>query len=420
MQTRAADPVTGYAIDTERECHGCGLVESVRLPASSNSVARCTRCGTTHLRSRTFTPDASIALTLAALILLLIVCTTTLMHVQAAGMTHAADLFGGPVELVQRGMPSLAVVVLFTTVLAPLLRLLAVLYVLLWLRRPRVPGHVRRVFALSERLKPWAMIDVFIFGVFVAYVKLGDLVQIDLAAGVFALLALTFVVTWSDYVFDREGIWRALDRATPATAPADSTPSRDANCSCETCGWLAVAPPVGATCRRCGSILHPRKPMSVQRTWALVLAAAVLYIPANAFPVLTVVQLGAGAPSTIIGGVRELITSGMYPLAALVFFASIAVPMLKLMSLSLMLLAIQTRRSAWLRDRTRLYRFVRGIGRWSMIDIYMESLLGALVKFGAVVTIQPGFGAVAFCAVVILTMFAAETFDPRLMWDAAA
>ena len=130
-------------------------------------------------------------------------------------------------------------------------------------------------------------------------------------------------------------------------------------------------------------------------------------------------QLGAGAPSTILGGVRELIETRMYPLAALVFFASIAVPMLKLVGLSAMLVSVQTGYTQWLRDRTRLYYIIRWIGRWSMIDIFMEALLGALVQFGGVVTIEPGVGAVAFCAVVILTIFAAETFDPRIMWDAA-
>src|SRR5262249_33829690 len=122
----------------------------------------------------------------------------------------------------------------------------------------------------------------------------------------------------------------------------------------------------------------------------------------------------------IIGGVQELIVSGMYPLAALVFFASIMVPVLKLAGLSTMLVMTRTGRSKWLRDRTRLYHVVRWIGRWSMIDIFMEALLGALVQFGGVITIEPGIGAVAFCAVVIITMLAAEAFDPRLMWDAAA
>ena len=134
---------------------------------------------------------------------------------------------------------------------------------------------------------------------------------------------------------------------------------------------------------------------------------------------LTVVQLGAGVPSTILGGVRELIEAQMWPLAALVFMASVAIPMLKLVGLGTMLICVQTGTAARLRERTRLYGFVLNIGRWSMVDIFMESLLGALVQFGNVVTIQPGVGALAFCAVVILTMFAAESFDPRLMWDVA-
>ena len=148
--------------------------------------------------------------------------------------------------------------------------------------------------------------------------------------------------------------------------------------------------------------------------------ALILYIPANYYPVLTVVQLDSGAPSTILGGVRELISSGMYPLAALVFFASVAVSLLKLFGLLLLLITTQTGRRTRLRDRAVLYRIVNAIGRWSMIDIFMESILAALVQFGSVVTIDPGIGAVAFAGVVIITMFAAEGFDPRLMWDAAA
>jgi paraquat-inducible protein A len=266
------------------------------------------------------------------------------------------------------------------------------------------------------------MVEVFVFGVFVAYVKLGDVVKIGVENGIFALLGLTFVIIWADSGLDHQAVWDRLDQRDmehTATPVASLThPPRGAT-GCEICGLVSVPRLDNPCCPRCGAALHRRKPDSVSRTWALVIAAAVLYVPANYFPVLTVMQLGAGAPSTILGGVRELVTSGMYPLAALVFFASIAVPTLKLVGLSIMLVATQTGRSGWLRDRTRLYYIVRWIGRWSMIDIFMESLLGALVIFGSVITIQPGIGAIAFCGVVILTMFAAETFDPRLMWDAA-
>jgi paraquat-inducible protein A len=260
------------------------------------------------------------------------------------------------------------------------------------------------------------MIEVFVLGVFVAYVKLGGLVDIGLDAGVYALIGLMFVLIWADAALDRETVWHRL---APRPASPQFSPGVDM-VGCETCGLVSAPRPADPHCPRCETMLHPRRRDSVARTWALVIAAAILYVPANYYPVLTVIQLGAGEPSTIIGGIRELVTAGQYPLAALVFFASVAVPMLKLVGLVTMLITTQTGRVGWLRDRTRLYHVVRFVGRWSMIDIFMESLLGALIVFGSVITIEPGVGAEAFCGVVILTMFAAETFDPRLMWDVAA
>jgi paraquat-inducible protein A len=144
-----------------------------------------------------------------------------------------------------------------------------------------------------------------------------------------------------------------------------------------------------------------------------------LYIPANIYPVLTVIQLGSGQPSTILGGVVELFEYGMWPLALLVFFASVAVPVLKLIGLGVLLISTRIGSPYGLRDRTVLYRVVDAIGRWSMIDIFMESILVALVQFGTIASVYPGPGAIAFAAVVILTMFAARSFDPRLMWDRA-
>ncbi len=402
------------------ECPGCGLHQSVPALAPG-MTAICPRCSTVLHRATGQPIDHSIALNVAALVLLLVMCTTTLMSVQTAGIGHDANLFSGPAELVRRDMPELALVVVFVTVLAPLGKLGGTLYVLIRLHEAAPPLHLRRVFVLAERLRPWSMIEVFVFGVFVAYVKLGDLVQITLDAGVYALLALTVVIIWADSALDREAVWQRLGR-TASNGPGEVSPLRHVGTliGCEVCRLVTALRADDPHCPRCSSHLHPRKPDGVARTWALVIAAAVLYVPANYYPVLTVMQLGAGSPSTILGGVEELVSSRMYPLAALVFFASIAVPMLKLVGLTFMLVMTQTGRSEWLRDRTRLYHVVRWIGRWSMIDIFMEALLGALVRFGSVITIEPGIGAVAFCGVVILTMFAAETFDPRVMWDASA
>jgi len=412
MRSSAGQPQTPPQL---RECSGCGLLQMVPALAPSMS-AQCVRCPTILRRTSSHRIDHIIALTLAAFVLLVVMCTTTLMSVETAGIERTANLFSGPWELVRRDMGPLALVIVFVTVLAPLGRLAAMLYVLIRLHERRSARHLRRVFALAERLRPWSMIEVFVFGVFVAYVKLGDLVTIGLMIGVYALLALTFVLVWMDSALDREAVWERMYRSD---LRGGHDGAEDA-VGCETCGLVSVPAPYDPRCPRCDSVLRERKPDSVARTWALVFAAAIFYIPANYFPVLSVVQLGAGQPSTILGGVEELVTAGQYPLALLVFFASIAVPVLKLVGLSVMLVTIQTGRTGWLRDRVRLYHIVRFIGRWSMIDIFMESLLGALVAFGSVITIEPGMGALAFCAVVILTMFAAETFDPRLMWDAAA
>src|SRR5262249_49134704 len=166
------------------------------------------------------------------------------------------------------------------------------------------PRHLRRIFALAEKLRPWSMIDVFVFGVFVAYVKLGDLVTIGLAAGVYALLGLTFVLVWMDSALDREAVWERLDHRSANDPLRRGLSGAD---GCETCGLVSVPQYDDDRCQRCESLLHARKPDSIARTWALVIAAALLYIPANYYPVLTVMQLGAGQPSTIVGGVRELL-----------------------------------------------------------------------------------------------------------------
>jgi paraquat-inducible protein A len=172
-----------------------------------------------------------------------------------------------------------------------------------------------------------------------------------------------------------------------------------------------------AICPRCEGHIHSRKPNSLSRTWALLIAAYILYIPANLLPVMTVISFGKGEADTILSGVKELIHAGMLPIALVVFFASIVVPVTKLVVLTFLLLSVQYQSQWRPRERTVLYRITEVVGRWSMIDIFMISILIALVKLEAVATIEPGMGAISFAAVVIITMFAAMGFDPRLIWD---
>ncbi len=187
---------------------------------------------------------------------------------------------------------------------------------------------------------------------------------------------------------------------------------------CATCGLLQKLPAQGhGHCPRCGSAVRLRKTDSLRVTWALLITAIIAYLPANLYPVMTVVSLGRTQSDTIVSGVYYLLVHGDWPLALIVFVASVLVPLLKIAALLYLLLSVQ-RRSAWRKaQRTRLYRLIELVGRWSMVDIFVVALLAALVHAGALATILPGPGALAFTAVVILSMLAALSFDPRLIWD---
>ncbi len=191
--------------------------------------------------------------------------------------------------------------------------------------------------------------------------------------------------------------------------------------SCHSCHLVCKATAVHGKgemiCPRCGSVLHQRKPNSLSRTWALVIAAFIFYIPANVLPITTVISLGQAQSDTIMSGVIYFILTGMWPIALVIFIASIFVPLVKLLILTFLLISVQRKWQWRPKDRTRLYRITEAIGRWSMTDIFVVTILVALVKLGALATIEAGPGAIFFAAVVVTTIFAAMSFDPRLIWD---
>jgi len=192
--------------------------------------------------------------------------------------------------------------------------------------------------------------------------------------------------------------------------------------SCPTCGRVSqllrpVADDTPLRCPRCASSLHQRRPGSLQRTWAYLLAASVLYIPANLMPIMSTSNVLEGETQhTILGGIEELRSSGDWLLALIVFIASIAVPLLKIGALLLLLVTCQ-RRSRWRQlERAQLYRMLDTVGHWSMLDVFVVVLLVGTIRFGALGGVQPEPGLLAFGAVVVLTMLAAGSFDPRLIW----
>jgi paraquat-inducible protein A len=191
-------------------------------------------------------------------------------------------------------------------------------------------------------------------------------------------------------------------------------------CRCIACGLVSPLPAVPEPrCPRCRVSLRLRKRDSLSRCWAYLVAAAVLYLPANLLPIMQTTTFFTPVDDTILSGVVRLWEAGSYDLAIIVFVASIVVPLLKIGVLALLLVTVQ-RRSDWaLEQRTRLYRFIEFIGHWSMLDVFVVALLVALVQFKSYALVLPGGGAVAFAAVVVLTMLASMSFDPRLIWDAA-
>jgi paraquat-inducible protein A len=189
---------------------------------------------------------------------------------------------------------------------------------------------------------------------------------------------------------------------------------------CDGCYRLNHAGPEVSdpACARCGTALHARKPASITRTWAYLIGAAVLYVPANLLPVMESGSLFLSQSDTIWSGVVYLWTTGSWVLSAIVFTASIAIPAAKLTSLAWLLIAAQRGSTSDPLRRAKLYRATAYIGRWSMVDIFVGAVLVGLVQFGAFASIVPGPGAIFFAAVVVLTMLASASFDPRLTWDA--
>lgn len=189
--------------------------------------------------------------------------------------------------------------------------------------------------------------------------------------------------------------------------------------SCETCGLLSrpARPAEPGHCPRCGTELEWRRHSSIQYTWAFVIAAAILYIPANILPVLKTNTAVSSDSDTIMSGVIFLYTSGSWPLALIVLIASVMIPLGKLVALAYLLITVQRGSVKSGRDRARLYRMVEIIGRWSMLDVFVDTFTVALVQLQPLMSVEPGAGVVFFMGVVVLTMLAVEFFDPRLIWD---
>jgi paraquat-inducible protein A len=395
-------------------CHECDhfyYFELIPVGAKAN----CQHCGNMLYRHIPDSLNRSLALYITALILFIIANVFPFLSLELGGRVVENILFSSGWAMYELGMGELGVLIFLTSIVFPFMVIVGMLYLLIPACMGRVAPFMAQVYRLVNTIHPWSLVGVFMLGVLIAIVKLQDMANVITGPALIALTLLLIVYTAARANLDPHDLWASAKRPASDLTRDEITNNKIINC--HTCGFLSLHIDKLQHCLRCTSPLHHRKHNSVEATWALLASAIVLLIPANVYPVMTVVRFGQGEPSTILSGVMHLIESGMWGLAMIVFVASIVVPVMKLIILSFLLISVQ-KKSIWRpRDRTLLYRATEVVGAWSMVDIFLVGLLSALVSLDALSTIRPEIGAVFFAAVVVITMFAAHSFDPRLIWD---
>ena len=390
-------------------CPECDALHR-RIDVAPHARASCSRCGAELYRHIPESLTRSLVWYLTALMLLIMANSLPFMSLKAAGNVTENMLLTGAIALYDFDMPELALLVFLTSVGFPLISIAGMLYILIPLQYKVLPPGAARVYHFVTSLDPWSLVGVFMLGTLIAFVKLQDMASVVPGPGLVVFAATLIIYSAARATFDPNAFWECfkleqhIDPAKPVRI-------------CHVCALVQTHEE--NPCERCGFTLQHRIQNSVDRTWALVVAATLMLIPANLFPIMTVSKLGKGEPDTILSGVTSLIESGLWGLALIVFFASIVVPVLKLTTLSFLLYSVQSK-SGWRpRDRTHLYRLTEIVGAWSMVDIFLVGLLSSLVSLGFFATVVPEIGATFFAAVVVLTMMAAHSFDPRLIWDHA-
>ncbi len=405
-------------------CHECGLVHRIDGPLEQREYD-CRRCGATLFSFDRRANDRALAYTVTALILLVLANAFPLVSIEMQGNGRATSIVGAALAMWETGSEGLAVIVFATTVLLPAVELTLLLYVL-WSSRDGVSRPLTApLLRLWLLLRPWGMIGVFMLGTLVALVKLGSYADIVLGVSFWSLAGLLICTTMISAAFAPDAVWLSVPirGALPSGPRLDGhgAPATGPMISCHACGLTLPDPPnhpwEGHGCPRCRAALHRRREGSLGATTALLIAAMILYIPANTLPIMNTGSILGSQADTIISGVVFFWVSGSWPLALLVFFASIMVPMLKMLALGV-LVWTSYRGSSWQpQERTRLYRLVEFVGRWSMLDVYVIAIMTGLVQMGPLASITAGPAAIAFGLVVILTMLASMQFDPRLIWN---
>ncbi len=422
-------------------CPHCDLLLFLAPPRSRHSTL-CPRCNALLRRHCTDSPRKALAFAVCGLLLFVPTLSLPLLRFDAFGFSDSATLPESIASFFAEGYYLVGILTALFVVLIPFVSLLlaAVVSWSVWRRRVSVATPV--LFRWYCALREWSMVEVYLPAVLVVVIKMMPVASIRFLPGFFCCVALSFVAASLAAIVDKVFFWQQIEAlreqvvSQPAFSPplvavlprrnrdtvtplAETARSAAANrlllCTC--CMKLLPQRLHNTPCPRCGALLHKRKPDSLRRTLALLLTAVLLLLPANMLPMMQVTFLGTVNRSTIFDGILYFFTAKSYLVGTVIFTASILVPFLKAAGLALLLSARRCASPALLRTRTRLYRFLSVIGRWSMLDIFVIALLAAAVDFGFVSSTEAAPAATWFCLAVPVTMLATHCFDPRILWD---
>ncbi len=356
--------------------------------------------------------DVALAGASATLLLLIPALCEPFLTTSAFGATRSSILPSSVLVLWKEGWPLLGIIFCLFVLVFPPVRFAALAAVLVAVRGEARPRWLGPAFRVANRLETWAMLDVFFLGMAVAYARLHVSIRVTIDTGAFCFIAAAVLSLVVRATLDKRRVWRLI--------AADAGPRcAGAAIVCASCGRLTSKESEGGRCRRCGAIVGARRPESVFRTIALLLAALLLYFPANLYPIATIPIDFRPTAYTVFGGILDLSKSGLIGLALLVFCASFAIPILKMAGLSWCAMSSMRRSNQRLIGKTRIYRLIEELGRWSMIDPFTIACFIPVMDFNALLYGRAGPAATPFAAVVILTTLAVKCFDPREMWDRA-
>ncbi len=409
-------------------CEECGLV--VNIPdLDQGDKATCPRCRYTLIKAVSLPFQRPTAYGIACLLMLALSLSFPFLSFSVNGMEHQITLLNATETLQYFGNSALAILLMITVLVFPAVYIMLVLYLFYHAHRVKNVGHIVHTRAwitllcrIIFTIQPWLMVDVFLIGVLVSLVKISALAHIGLGNSFWAFCIYSVLVVKCVSLVDKTWLWDQFFSMKPIDGVRAGDTHVDHNhVGCHVCNQLNPLPTSHkAQCLRCDSQLHAfNANHSLQYSWAYLLASIVLYIPANLYPMMYTVSLGKTEGSTILGGVVLLWKMGSWPIAIVIFIASIFIPIAKMFTLAWLYFCAGKHAddsSHIAIKRLKLYRLTEFIGRWSMVDIFVVAILVALVQLQNMMAISPGPAALCFATVVIFTMLSAMSFDPRIFW----